>query len=505
MQGKITEGDVAKSAGKALLARMGGVVEVVAQPAYTLMFGLPTYGLHVVLWALVNLIENVADLGMTTALQRVVPQARSEEEAVAALRHALLLGVGPCALIAVIASLGAPVITGWINVAPKDLPQLVTGVTLFAWALPLWAFIEIGTSALRARRAFGPEIRLRIFWEQVFRLAIATLLWLAGVDTLGLLIAHLCSLAITAGATLRMLTRYYDLTLILKARHPALGRRVLASGLSVLPGNIVARLFGDAPPIILNLMLPGAGGAAAAGLYGIARKISSIIQLVRMAFAYVTAPLASAARTHDMRSVAEIYGFSTRLSTALALPLGGVMIGGAPVFLALFGSQAKVALPALITLLAGRLVEAIIGQAGAIQQVIATYRHPVIASFAGLAIAVLAGWMLVPDGHLLGMAIAVSLGTVVAAAIPVAQLSRHEALNPFNRRFLRSFTVGASLAIVTGGVTFALAVTSPVAAGPLIVAAGIAGIWLSLRYGLDMRDKHALGRTGARLRLLRAP
>lgn len=502
MQRRITQGDVAKGAGTALLARLGGVVEVVSQPAYAAMFGLPTYGLYTVLWALVNLVENVADLGMTSALQRVVPQARSEAEAVTALRHTMVMGVGPCLVIAAAASLGAPVVASWINVAPDDLPRLVTGVALFAWALPLWAFVEIATSALRARRAFGPEIRLRIFWEQMIRLAVATTLWLFGVDTLGLLLAHLCSLSITAAATFRMLRRYYDLSLILTARHPALARRTLASGLSVLPGNIVARLFGDSPPIILNLMLPGAGGAAAAGLYGIARKISSIIQLVRMAFAYVTAPLASAARAHDMQSVAEIYGFSTRLSTALALPLAGAMIGGAPIFLALFGSQAAVALPALIVLLVGRLVEAIIGQGSSIQQVIATYRHPVIASFAGLAIAVAIGWVLVPDEQLLGMAIAVSAGTVVAAAIPVVQLSMHEGLNPFTSPFQRSFIVGSLIGLPLIGMTeISIHAPTPVAFG-LTIAATSVGLWLSLRFGLDAGDKAALGKVTRKLRLM---
>src|SRR3546814_14167675 len=71
-------------------------------------------------------------------------------------------------------------------------------------------------------------------------------------------------------------------------------RDLLWAGGSVLPANIIARLFGDAPPVVINFMIPGGAGAAAAGLYGIARKISSIPQLVRMASSYVMGPLASA-------------------------------------------------------------------------------------------------------------------------------------------------------------------------------------------------------------------
>ncbi|HZF43624.1 MAG TPA: oligosaccharide flippase family protein, partial [Sphingomonadaceae bacterium] len=178
---------MARGAGAALLGRAGGIIELISTPLYVWMFGLSTYGLYAVLWAAVNLIENVADLGMTSALQRTVPQTRTEAEAVAALRAALLLGVTPCLLIAALISFLAPTVATLVNVAAADREGLATGIRLFAWALPLWAFVEISTSALRAKRAFGPEIRLRLIGEQVIRLGAAVLLWAVGVDTLALL------------------------------------------------------------------------------------------------------------------------------------------------------------------------------------------------------------------------------------------------------------------------------------------------------------------------------
>src|SRR3546814_17773259 len=124
------------------------------------MFGLATYGLYTVLWALVNLIENIADLGMTDALQRTLPQARTEEDAVGLLRAALVLGVMPATLIAAVASVAAPLIAPLFNVAASDQAVLVTAIRLFAWALPLWAFVDVSIAPLRARRPFGPAIPL---------------------------------------------------------------------------------------------------------------------------------------------------------------------------------------------------------------------------------------------------------------------------------------------------------------------------------------------------------
>jgi len=107
---------VAKGAGTALLARAGGVIEILSQPLYVWLFGLPTYGLYMVLWSAVNLIENIFDLGMTSALQRVIPQASDDRERATALRQAMLMGVCPCLLIALAASLGAQWIAQLVNV-----------------------------------------------------------------------------------------------------------------------------------------------------------------------------------------------------------------------------------------------------------------------------------------------------------------------------------------------------------------------------------------------------
>ncbi|MBA4748679.1 MAG: oligosaccharide flippase family protein, partial [Sphingopyxis sp.] len=285
---------VAKGIGTTLLARLGALVEIVAQPLYVLMFGLTGYGLHAVLWAAINLAENIFDLGMTSALQRTVPQSANDDEAAVALRTALLLGVGPCLIVAALTALAAPALAPFVNVAAADATSVVPAIQLFVWALPLWAFVEIATSALRARMLFGAEIRLRIMWEQLIRLGLAVAFFSAGWGIIGLFAAHLASLFITAALCIRLLARHYRLRLILAGPvWPAVARATALAGLSVLPSNLVARLYGDAPTLLLNQLLPGAAGAAAGGLFTITRKLTSVVQLVRTAFVYVVAPLAA--------------------------------------------------------------------------------------------------------------------------------------------------------------------------------------------------------------------
>ena len=150
MTAAVSNTDVARGAGLAALARLGALIEVVAQPAYTWLFGIATYGIYTVLWAIVNIVENIVDLSMTQALQRIVPTA-TESDAHAAVRFALLVSVIPASLLALAATIFAAPIAGLLSAAPEDQATLPLAIALFAWALPLWTFVEVATSAARAR------------------------------------------------------------------------------------------------------------------------------------------------------------------------------------------------------------------------------------------------------------------------------------------------------------------------------------------------------------------
>lgn len=500
----ITSRDVARGLSTTLLARLGGVIDVVAQPVYVWLFGLASFGLYAVLWAAVNLIENIADLGMTSSLQRVVPQAKDEGEAVAALRAALAIGVLPCLIIAAAASLGAAHIAPLLNVAAGDAGRVAEAIRIFAWALPLWAFVEIATSGLRARRVFGAEIRLRLFWEQAIRLALAAGFWIVNPTILSLFVAHLISLAITCLLSVRLLSRYYDLRLFFRLpRGGSMAGATLRAGLAALPANMVARLFGDAPPILLNAILPGAAGATSAALYTIARKVSSIVQLVRTAFAYVLAPLASAASRGGKAEVQPLYAFATRMAFALVVPLGLVMAAGGEAILGLFGRGADAAHAALIVLVLARMAEAVFGAALPVQQVIGGYRAQLVASATGLAAAAIVAAPLLARFGLTGMAIAVSLGFIVAAVMPLIQLHRYDAIHPFEQPFLR--VAVRSVLLSLPGLACAFMAARFLPDGADIVAVSVimlASIWLSCRFALPHADRATLGGTGRALRLV---
>lgn len=499
----VTRAHVARGLGTTVLARMGALIELVTQPLYVLMFGLAGYGVYAVLWAAINLAENILDCGMTSALQRSVPQAASESGTLAALATALLWGVGPCIAVAAGASLAAPWLATLVNAAPADAPLLTGAIRLFAWALPLWAFVEIATSALRAKALFGPEIRLRIFWEQIIRLIIAAVLWLAGWGLMALIVAHFISLALTALLAVRLLARHFPLSSWRQIdwSDPAV-RATTAAGWSALPVNIAARLFSDAPPLVLNAMLPGAAGASAAGLIVAVRKLSSVVQLVRTAFAYVLAPLASQAARHDLSHARELYAFAVRVASAVALPLAAALAAGHAPLLGLFGRGADAASGALILLLLARGIESVFGVALPVQQVVGQYRGPVIASIGGVAVAGALAWLLVPGAPLEGMALAVGAGLIVTAVVPLIQLWRDDGIQPFDASYPGA--LAATLMIAGGAAVLVLLASAlpDALALPFTMIAALAAIWGSCRFALSHEDRSALGSVGRRLRLV---
>lgn len=484
-QHKLTRG-----LGLVALARLGAVIDLLTVPLFTWLFGLPAYGVYLVLVAAVTLGSGSLDLAMTTVLQRIVPRAATPTDAARAIKGALLLGVLPGLLLAIAVFAAADPIAARIGAAPAQRDGLVLAVRLFALAWPLTGFIEVAAASVRAAQRFGPEIRLRLVWEQLLRLALALALYPA-IGWLALPVAHVAALAVTAVLALRLAGRVHDLAAIAAARP---GRRDLARlaglGLAFVPGNLARRGLADLPPIALNLIVPGTGGATAAALYGIARKLASVPQLVGTVFNYVVAPIASAATGHD--EAARLYGQATRLAITVALPVGACLAAASPALLAAFVPQAVAAAPLAAILIAGRTVEAAAGPAAAVVEMLGDRLWPIVAAIAAFNTAAIVALALVPSSGATGMAIAVAAALAVAAVIAVGQLRFGLGIAARSSR-----TIAAAIAATAlpAAALFWLARHAPalVAALALLPLLAVA-IAAAIRFGLPPAERAALRR-----------
>ena len=498
MSEAVSRGEVARGAALVALSRASSLIEAVSQPLFIWLYGLSAYGLYVVLWGAINLAENVVDLSLTAALQRIVPQ-EDEEAAHAAVKAALLITVLPAAAIALAVSVAAPWVAGFVSAAPADRAWLVQAVRIFAWALPLWTFVEVATSAARARRAFGPEIRLRLFWEQIARILFAAGFFVLGAGHLGLVLAHLASLSLTAALCVPLLGRFYDPRRLLVARvRGADLRLLLVTGLALLPANVSRRLLVDAPAVVINLLIPGGRGATAAGLFEIARKIATLPLSVRQAFQYVMAPLAAHQARARREEIAPLYHFASRVSTALVVPLAGLLACAGRDILSIYRAEAMAALPILVILVTARAAEAIVGPATPIVEMTGHRLLPLVNSLVGAAVWAALSLLLVPALGAEGMAIAVGFATLAIAYAATIELRISDGLSPFDHKLVQGLAAALAGVALMYGATRLLG--GPVRFAALLLLWALAS-WSALRVGLTRSDRQALGGFARAVRL----
>ena len=485
---------IAGGAGLAFLGRLGALVEAISLITFTWAYGAATFGLFIVLWSYVKVGTAISDLAMTTALQRYVPK-QTGDAASQTVGTALKYSVSAAGLLALCITFGADTVAGFINAGDNDKDHLVNVIRLYAWVLPFWTFVEVSTAAIRANRTFGPEIRIRIFYEQGMRLVTAMIFAWMGYLTYGLFIAHLISVMLAGLLALRLVMRVYNLQAVLTA--PMISphaREMLGFGLSVMPANMIKRLFSEFPVMFLNMLLPGVAGAAAAGYYAVARKVASALQVVRLTFEYVMAPLASEkAGEGNHHALNSMFAFSTRLSIIVALPSCATLIIARHDILSFMPETFAAASTAIIILCLGRMFEAISGPATSVIDVLGHKALPTSNGITGMATLIGLGWILIPSYGVTGAAIAAAVGMNITAWLALLQTVTFYGLRPYSVDLVRpfSFSFLLSCSILSGELLQGV-FSAPF--GLIMATCGlIVALLLIIRYGISRSDAEALG------------
>jgi O-antigen/teichoic acid export membrane protein len=220
---------------------------------------------------------------------------------------------------------------------------------------------------------------------------------------------------------------------------------------------------------------------------------------VRQAFLYVLAPLAAAQAKADRAAIAPLYLFACRVSTALVVPLSGLLIFAGADILSVYRPEAAAALPLLYILVAARAAEAIVGPATPVVEMIGHRGLPLLNSLLGIGAWLVLFLLLVPRYGAVGMVIAVGTAAIVVAYAATIELQISDGLAPFDRKLLR----GLLIALV--GVAL-MALAEHLTRGPARFASVLLlwalTSWFALRFGLVRSDREALGPLAKRLRLV---
>lgn len=346
---------------------------------------------------------------------------------------------------------------------------------------------------MRARRTFGPEIRIRIFWEQSLRLSAALIFSLDGDQSYGLVYAHLISAGVAAVLMLGLVARVYNARALTQPElEPRDVQAVMGFCLAVLPASFIRRLFSEFPVILLAGLIPGPAGSVAAAQYAVVRKFASVMQLAHLPFHYVMAPLASEAKSHNnLAELTRMLGFATRSSVLFAFPLTVLLTTVSPLLLSLFPVEATLAWSALILLVWGKAVESIFGPVTAVIE--AAGQSYTLASFnAGVGVALMTGLsiVLIPQWGTLGAAGAASLGQLVQTLLAWLQTRSLLAIPP--KLSAAQYAVSLLALLAAAGVMSLGLSPLVIAALGLLIAIGL--LRLSLRYIALEDDADAYGR-----------
>src|SRR5690606_19008718 len=155
-------------------------------------------------------------------------------------------------------------------------------------------------------------------------------------------------------------------------------------------------------------------------------------QVVRQAFQYVLAPLTSAQVRADRTRIAQLYSFASRISTALVLPLSGLMIFASRDIISIYRKEALPAVPILALLAAGRAVESIVGPASSIIEMAGHRLLPLVNGVVAVVLWAFLGVLLVPDHGAWGMAIAVAAASIMSTYLAVIELKASDGVSPFD-------------------------------------------------------------------------
>ncbi len=489
-----------RGVGLAFLGRLGAVIEAVSFPLFLALYGPVLFGLYATAWAVARLASGVTQMGMLLMLQQFVPASEQDpDRLIAVLRFGLTRALTASLVVVGIVTAAAPWLAPLLDRGGALGDQGPWLIAAFAWIVPAWTMLEILTGAIRALRRFGPEIRVRIFYEQILRLALGAGLAFGGLTKAGLFLAHLGSAVVAAGLAFSLVSRHYDLRRWRQARlAPDERRKLWRYALPLMPSELIQRGFSELPVVILNAVVPGAQGAVAAGYYAVARKIASVMQLVFNAFDYVMAPLAAhhLARA-DLDRIADLHSYSTRLMVAAGALLAAGLIAVSDILAVLMGRSAAVIAPSLSILVTGRLVSFLFGQSQAVLRATVGSRPVLLNGLAGLALMLLLVTGLAPRWGPPGAAVGAAAGLVLTHGLAAGELYFWRRLATWDRRLLRPL---ASALLLGGGILALDRLIENRLAPGIVFAILLVSLLLAfvilVRYGLTAEDAGAFGRLG---------
>lgn len=495
---------IASGAGAAFIGRLGAFMEAGSLFIFTWLYGVEVFGLYAIFWSYGRVLSAVSSGAMSLFLQRQIPTETPHQQR-QTLVLALIFCLGISFLIAILIVFLAPFIAIYIHFTNDIFLDKEQLIRIYAFIIPAWTFLEVGTAAIRAKGKFGPEIKIRIFYEQALRLAFAFLFFQIGFEETGLFLAHLISVIMAGFLILRLLLSHYrksysssvkKQTVLVKPNMPA--KEKIKTAMYLLPGFLTRRLVSELPIIMLGTLLPANSAVVSAGAYALARKFASLLQVIKIVFDYVLAPL-SAETNHrrEVQYLMEMVLFATRISLIIALPVAALLIVLIPELLIFFPQEMSIAFVPVIILLLGRLCEIALGPAITLVETLCKPYLSTINSFVSLGILILGCFIFIPLMGIEGAAITAATAMIIPAFLAHQQVRRYTKLIFYDQRIIKYVVSG-----FTSGLVLLIPIKLYTNIDPMIKVGSVISSLILIfivifKFILISDDRAALGRMGS--------
>ncbi len=314
------------------------------------VYGVNELGLYFLAWAAVDLSSKFGLWGMDRSMVRDITryyvddsaQTRSMVFAIIRFHVSLTLGLG-LLVAAVLFGLAGPIAT-----TVFQSPDLALPLRILALSIPFIVVTQTLIAATKALRIMRYDVLIRLTLEPLMMLLAVLALIPLDLGATGLVSAHLFGVAVGTAAALLATVRTYR---GLGWHDTPLPREVKAEAIRFTSPMAVMDFVTQAATR-LDIMLVGAlVGAPAAGIYGIAVEIVSVIKRVRQGLEPIFAPIVSELFYSRQRArLTRSYVIVTRwLLTGALLPVLAMVLYPAPL-LAIFSSEAMQAETTLVVL-----------------------------------------------------------------------------------------------------------------------------------------------------------
>jgi len=440
------------------------------------LFGAALFGAYALATAAVELAVAVSGLGSKRLLFKHLDEGAPRPAAHIVLDSAVLVTAVSLLLGGAFALAGA--------LLPADLlaPDVALGLLLLAPMIAGQALLDLMLAATRWTHAIRWEVTCRSVIEPYAGVAAALVAWQLGYRESGLLVSYwagtLAALATATFGARRCLGGFRLGSYRFESRRVA---PLLRESAGATANDTLNALFARVDIYLVGLFL----GAAAAGIYGMARQIRTPVRQVRQSFDTLLNPVI--ARTLARKGPAATgtaTAAASRLILAVQLPiLIALALAGEPL-LDWFGPGFDAGYWALLVLAAAEAIQGAFG----VSDLIILYRRPLASlriTGANIVFNLLTGWLLIGALGITGAALSVLAGVAAGAALRRWTLRRtfgvrvplHHSAGPVAAA---AVAVAAALGLreVLLGTSVVLADSAGVVAGLLLYALGLK-LWLA--------------------------